>query len=81
MLGGRAARDPRAIHGLGPARLVRYRFASVAAPVAAHDPAAQAAIVRFEHPAGMASADFAHRYERGDFGRVAWARVWFDLLQ
>jgi hypothetical protein len=55
----------------------------VPAPVAAaaDDLAVLAAIALFEHRAGMGSAEFAQRYQRGEFGHVAWARVWFGLLQ
>ena len=45
------------------------------------DPAVTTAIARFEHQSGMASAEFAERYLRGEFGDAAWARVWFGLLR
>jgi hypothetical protein len=40
-----------------------------------------AAIERFEHESGLDSPEFVRRYLNGEFGRVAWARVWFDLLR
>lgn len=39
-----------------------------------------AAIERFEHESGLRSPEFISRYLDGEFGRAAWARVWFDLL-
>ncbi len=39
------------------------------------------AIERFEHESGLSSPEFIRRYLDGEFGRVAWARVWFDLLR
>ena len=38
------------------------------------------AIERFEWESGMESDEFADWFVAGDFGRVAWARVWFALL-
>ncbi len=39
-----------------------------------------ATIRRFERESGLASPEFVSRYLDGEFGRVAWARVWFTLL-
>ena len=72
-------RTPRS----GPTRRLALRYLPLplrpGAPRAG-DPAVTTAIARFEHQAGMDSAEFAERYLRGEFGRPAWARVWFGLL-
>ena len=39
-----------------------------------------AAIARFERESGMTSPEFVSRYIDGEFGRAAWARVWYALL-
>ncbi len=39
------------------------------------------AIERFEWESGMDSDEFASRFLAGDFGRDAWARAWFGLLE
>lgn len=41
----------------------------------------RAAIERFEAESGMDSDEFVERFLAGNFGRIAWARAWFDLLQ
>ncbi len=38
------------------------------------------AIERFERQSGLTSPEFISRYLDGEYGRAAWARVWFDLL-
>lgn len=38
------------------------------------------AIERFEQESGMDSDEFVERFLAGEFGREAWARVWFALL-
>lgn len=39
-----------------------------------------AAIEVFERESGLTSPEFISRYLDGEYGRAAWARVWFDLL-
>ena len=39
-----------------------------------------AAIEVFERQSGLTSPEFISRYLDGEYGRAAWARVWFDLL-
>ncbi len=38
------------------------------------------AVARFERESGLRSPEFVSRYLDGEFGRAAWARVWYGLL-
>lgn len=42
--------------------------------------AVAAAVARFERESGMSSPEFVSRYLDGEFGRAAWARVWYAFV-
>lgn len=51
------------------------------AELPAHQRRANAdAVARFERESGMSSPEFVSRYLDGEFGRAAWARVWYALV-
>jgi hypothetical protein len=39
------------------------------------------AVERFERESGLGSSEFVSRYLDGEFGRAAWAQVWYQLLR
>jgi hypothetical protein len=55
-------------------------YPATARPVVLDRRDVAAAIEVFERESGLTSPEFISRYLDGEYGRAAWARVWFDLL-